>query len=412
LKKEEKEIRELLRLIESHDRMADSSIPLVASGNTVSPRIMRAMNSDILYRAAEGKVGHRHFSGLKYFDKMEIKGEQIVKKAFGSEFAEVRPISGTQSNMIVYSALLKAGEKIASLPISQGAHVSQAGRILETGLNYKRVRLKGLDDTFGMDMEESAKIVKKEKPKLTTLGGSVIIQWQDPSDIVEAAHKYGGVVVYDASHVAGLIATRTFPNPMKYGVDLMVMTTCKTVPGPSHAWIVGKKEYEGQISKTVFPGFVSGGHLQESIGSIITLLEIRKYGKKFGKTVIGYANALGKELEYRGFETFKTTKGKITETHQVVMLTHPFDGKEIERALEEINILTNSNPMPKPRQTKNAKTGLRLGTQELVRVGCKKKHLPQIAKIIKEYVETRKNRREYLRKVRRLREDFKGVCFT
>ncbi len=328
MKREEKDIRCLIDLVEEHDEMADSSIPLIASGNTVSPRIMRVMVSDILYRAAEGKVGKRHFSGLKFFDKMETKTEEVVRRAFGAGFAEVRPISGTQANMIVYSALLKAGDRIAALPMSNGSHVSQAGSILERGLNYRRLPLKGVGNTFGMDLQESVRTIKSNKPELVSLGGSVMIQWQDVSEIVGAVHDYGGTVVYDASHVGGLIATKVFPNPLDYGVDLVTMTTCKTVPGPSHAWIMGKKEFEERIAKTVFPGFVSGGHLQESIGAVIALLEIAKYGKEFGQKVVSFANILGKELEGQGFEGFKTFKGEVTETHQVVFFVKGFGWQE------------------------------------------------------------------------------------
>lgn len=401
-----------MQLIEKHDEMAAASIPLIASGNAVSPRIMRALKSDILCRAAEGKVGKRHFSGLNYFDKMENIAEKVIKNAFKSEFAEVRPISGTQANMIIYSSLLKTGEKIAALPINNGSHISQSGRIIQRGLKYERLPLKGLDDSFGIDIAESIRIIRQEKPKIVTIGGSTIIQWQDISEVVQATHEYGGIVIYDASHVAGLIATKCFPNPIKYDVDLITATTCKTIPGPSHAWIFGKKEFEEPISKTVFPGFVSGGHLQESIGAAIALLEIQKYGNKYGKKIIQFANSLGKELEKEGFSLFRTLDGKITDTHQIVMISDPIDGKKVEQKLEEILIFVNANPIPEAKQTKFAKTGVRIGTQELVRLGGKKKHLPEIAQTIKEYLTLQKNREKYTKIVKQIRNDFEGISFT
>ena len=376
-----KRIKELEGLVEKHNDSAFSRISLIASGNVVSPRVLRIMQSDLLHRAAEGKKEQKRFPGLESFYEIESNAEREICSIFGADFAELRPLSGSQANMIVYTAITNIEDTIIVPSIRSGSHVSTSGRVIKKLRGYKFVRPKPEERSTRIDLEDLSDKIKTYLPGLLVLGGSVVTEWQDLTSIVELAHRNEIPVLYDASHTAGLIATRSFPNPLDSGIDLMTMTTCKTIPGPSHAWIMGKNRYKDQIEATVFPGFVSGGHLQEYVGSIVSLYEIMKYGSRFGDQIISNARTLGESLEKGGFQIVKTKQDEITETHQIIISAHSrYSAKEIEQKLAEIGILVNVNYLPDCGF--KSSYGLRFGTQEVTRFGAEKDHIRAIGDAI------------------------------
>ena len=389
----EKEFHEKIKSIKDnikeYNLLAKKSISLIASGNIVSPLVHELMNTDLLYRAAEGKRHDNHFPGLEAFYDIEETSEKEIACLFNSDFVDLRPISGTLANIIVMTACSNIGDYILTPSIRSGSHVSQAGKFLVKLRNYRFINIKTLFNSYALDFDECSALIKKYRPALMLLGGSVCIEWQDIKSIVELAHEYNTIVVYDASHVAGLIATKVFPNPMDYGVDIMTMTTCKTIPGPSHSWIFGKNKYKKIIEKIIFPGFVSGGHLHEYIGAIVSLYEIKKYDPKYGNQIVECSNILADELTKYGFQFLKTQKGSYTETHQIVSYFHnDHTPKEIENKLAKINILINVNLLPENGSI--GKYGVRWGTQEFVRIGGDNKAVQKLANIIINYLSDKK----------------------
>lgn len=389
----EKEFYEKIKIIKGkvkeHNILAKKTISLIASGNVVSPLVHKLMDTDLLYRAAEGKRHDKHFSGLETFYEIEEASEKEIAYLFNADFVDLRPISGTLANIIVMAACSNIGDYILTPSIRSGSHVSQAGKYLVKLRNYRFINIKTLFNSYALDFDECKALIKQFKPALMFLGGSVCIEWQDIKSIVDLAHEYNTIVVYDASHVAGLIATKVFPNPMDYGVDIMTMTTCKTIPGPSHSWIFGKKKYKKIIEKMIFPGFVSGGHLHEYIGAIVSLYEIKKYDSQYGKQIVECSNILADELTKYGFQFLKTQKGCYTETHQIVSYFHNDNTpKEIENKLTKINILVNVNLLPENGSI--GKYGIRWGTQEFVRIGGNNKAVQILANIIINYLSDKK----------------------
>jgi len=386
-----------------HDSVAEKSISLVASGNIVSPFVHELMNTDLLYRAAEDKKGKSNYPGLEYFYDIEEISEHEIASIFHADFADLRPISGTIANIIVYTACSNIGDTILVNSIKSGSHISQAGAFLTKLRDYNFIRLSTLNNSYVIDVDKCCFLIKKHKPSLLLLGGSVCIEWQDISPIVEIAHKNNCIVIYDASHVAGLIATKYFPNPLDYDVDIMTMTTCKTIPGPSHSWILGKKEFKNKIGNLVFPGFISGGHLQEYIGAIVSLYEVLKYDREYGKRIINCSNILGCQLEEYGFKFLKTQKEDYSETHQIISYYHnDYSAKDIERKLTDINILINMTYLPE--NCSYGEYGLRWGTQEFVRIGGNAETMNDLILIIKGFLsEKTPNLSYYKEKVLNLR---------
>jgi glycine hydroxymethyltransferase len=404
-----KKIKLVEESIKKHDLIAESSISLIASGNVVSKRIIKLMNSDLIFRAAEGKKDKHYFPGLENFYDIENAAQKDVAEIFRADFVDLRPISGSQANMIVYAALTNVGDTIIVPSIFSGSHVSTSGIVIEKLRNYNFVRTKSLPHSLLIDMDDLSQKIRRSSPQLVVLGGSVINEWQDIDKIVDLVHKSKGLVMYDASHVAGLIAQGLFPNPLDYGVDIMTMTTCKTIPGPSHAWIFGKNKFKDKIEKTVFPGFVSGGHLQEYVGAIVSLYEIMSLGSKYSKKIIEYSRLLGSILEKGGFSIIKTSKNLITDTHQIICEKHvKFTAKEVENRLSEIGIYVNENYLPE--NNFEYRTGLRLGTQEIVRLGASRKNVIQIGNLIIEYLSKNEPDKNYYKKlVKVIRNSFSGI---
>lgn len=399
-------IEEITAAVEAHDETAARSLSLIASGNVVSPRVWELMETDLLYRAAEGKREHGNvvFPGLENFYDIEQRAEADIADIFGGEFADLRPISGSQANFIVYTACTDVGDTVLVPSISSGSHVSQAGGTVQQLRDYEFVHPTLQDGTFMVDPDDVIDKIHTHDPSLVVLGGSVMTEYQDVNRIVDHAHAHDCTVLYDIAHPAGLIATGSFPNPMAQGVDLMTLTTCKTIPGPSHAWIIGRESYREAIQQTVFPGFVSGGHLQEYVGSVVGLYEILAAERNYGDVVIDYANELGELLDEGGFDIVRTTDGAITETHQIVARGHDrLDSRTVVDELERINILVNRNILPEGFEST---AGLRLGTQEVTRLGADREVIRELGKLIPEFLdESDPDYDEYRRRVERIRAD-------
>lgn len=375
----------LENLIIKHDNEASISISLIASGNIVSPFVKNIMNTDLMYRAAEGKGINAIFPGLNNFYEFEEFAENELARIFNADFADLRPLSGSQANHIVLTALSNIGDYIIVPSIKSGGHISTSGNIIEKLRGYKLIPIDNKDGSLSLDFEKLEEDVLKYKPKIVFLGGSVITEWNFPKkNIIDLIHFFNGIVVFDAAHVAGLIAMKEFPNPLDFGADIMTMTTCKTIPGPSHGWIFGKRDFKDTINRTVFPGFVSGGHLQEHVGAVLSLFEILKHNNEFGVQILKNSRLLGKLLEDGGFHSVKTSKNRITDTHQVVISHHNFKSVvDIEKNLAAIGIFLNKNLLPV--NGFKDRYGLRLGTQEITRLGANEETIVEIVKIINSF---------------------------
>lgn len=233
----------LLGLVKAHEAWMGETVNLIASENRVSPLIGEVLKSDFGNRVAEGWADERVFPGIKYYDEIEKYGMDLVCNVFRADFADIRPISGTMANMIVFSAFTKPGDIIVSTSISSGAHISMAGATPRKVFGLKVIDIPFDNENFNIDLKKSIEVIAAVKPTMLILGGSVLLFSQPVRELAEACKEVGTIVLFDASHVAGLIAANLFPNPLDDGADVMTMTTCKTIPGPQHAFIFSRNEF-------------------------------------------------------------------------------------------------------------------------------------------------------------------------
>ncbi|MEM2402277.1 MAG: aminotransferase class I/II-fold pyridoxal phosphate-dependent enzyme, partial [Archaeoglobaceae archaeon] len=236
-------ISEIHRLIREHNEMMRNSIPLIASENLTSKAVRMCYLSDLGHRYAEGKVGERYYAGCRFIDEVERIAIELSKKLFEVEHVNVQPISGVVANLAAFFAFTNPGDTIFSISVPCGGHISH-DRFSAAGLRGLKVVYYPFDvEEMNVDIDGTEKLAKDVKPKLFVLGSSLILRRQPTKEIKEIADKLDAKVMFDASHVLGLIAGKTYPNPIKEGADVVTASTHKTFFGPQRAIILSNERY-------------------------------------------------------------------------------------------------------------------------------------------------------------------------
>ncbi len=381
--------RELLDLVLSNTKSHNywrlrEAVNLIASENIMSPLAARAYMSDFMHRYAEGKPFKRYYQGTKYIDVLEDATAKFIAGMLGVEYVELRPVSGTIANASVFRVLAEPGDKAAIAPVQAGAHVSHTKFGTLGALGIKQVELPYDPDTMNVDVDKAVKVIEAEEPKFVVLGGSVYLFPHPVEEIASAAHSAGAKVVYDAAHVFGLIVGGAWPNPLKRGADAMTASTHKTFPGPQGGLIAfTDKDLYKKVSKTVFPWFVSNHHLHRIPATAITAIEMSLYGEEYAKKTVENARALAEALAARGFNVVGEHLG-YTRSHQVLVdVRREGGGAKVASLLEEANIIVNKNLLPwDPPEAVKDPSGIRIGVQEVTRLGMGKSEMDAIAEFM------------------------------
>ncbi len=409
-------MKKLLSLLKKHQDWRGNCINLIASENAMSPIAERAYLSDLMHRYAEGLPFKRYYQGLKYFDEIENKATEEFKKHFKVNFVDVRPISGTSANLATFSALTKRGDKILTLGIQGGSHVSHEIPGAAGILGLKVFHFDFDKKILNIDLRKAKKKILKIKPKFIVIGGSVILFPQPVKELKRICQKTKTKIIYDAAHVFGLICAGFFQNPLKEGADIITSSTHKTFPGPQGGIILGNidNDLQKKIQKKVFPGVLSNHHLHRIPALYLTLLEMKKFGKSYARQIIKNAKTLAKELYNFGFDVLGKEKG-FTQSHQVIVNVRENGGGDfVAKRLERANIILNKNVLPGEEKVDVIHpAGLRIGVQEMTRFGMKEREMKQTAKFIKEVVLDKKDQEKIKRKVIKFRKSFKKLkyCF-
>ncbi|MBB1138422.1 serine hydroxymethyltransferase [Myroides sp. WP-1] len=403
-------IEKTKKILNNHEKWMCKTINLIASENLLSPFAKKCLTSDLGNRVAEGWIGERIFPGIKYYDEIEQIGIDVVKEMFRCDFVDLRPISGTHANMIVYTAFTKPNDKVLSFSIKNGGHISMSGGTPKNMFKLQVLKIPTCNDGFTIDVPSTLELLLQEKPKLLILGGSVLLFKQEIKAIVQLCKSLEIITVFDASHVAGLIATGDYENPMDVGVDIMTFSTCKTIPGPQHAVIIANGKYGDIIKKTTFPSTVSGHHLHETVSAIVTLLELKAFGKLYIQNVIQNSRTLARSLSELDLNILFKDR-EFTETHMLLMKNESkYETASLEKRFENANIIFNRNILPGDLNFKNP-SGFRIGTPEITRIGMTTADMPLIAQFIADVYFDRKKIEKIKEEVISFREDFQIVKY-
>ncbi len=366
-----------------------NGLELIASENVVSRAVLEAMGSIMTNKYAEGYPGKRYYGGCEFHDMAENLARDRLKKLFGAEHANVQPHSGTQANMAVYFATIKLGDKILSMKLNQGGHLSHGSPVSFTGKFYQ-VGQYGLDPkTEMLDYGAIAEMAKKEKPQIVVCGASAYPRTIDFKAFQEIADDVGACCMADIAHIAGLCATGQHPTSV--GVtNYTTTTTHKTLRGPRGGAIMCNADLGVAIDKAVFPG-MQGGPLMHTITAKAVCFEeaLRPSFKEYNKQIVRNAKVLAETLMNNGI---RLVSGG-TDNHLMLLdLTDQgITGLEAETALGKAAITVNKNTIPNETKSPFVTSGLRVGTPAVTSRGMKEAEMRLIGTWIATVIKDIKN---------------------
>jgi len=323
-------------------------------------------------------LGHRYTSrekfymGTRFIDEIEQYGEEIAKSLFGSETADLRPLSGHIADLTFLACFTKPEDTVLCVSPDDGGYPGFWEHGLSRLLKLRMVRFPFSKENMNIKVEEATDLIIQEKPKVVIFGASKFLFPHPLRTLAKAAHDTGAHIGYDGSHVLGLIAGGEFQDPLREGSQALFGSTHKTFFGPQGGIILADKEHGEAIKKRIHPEFVDNAHWNRIAALTLALAEMKTYGKKYAKQVVQNAQTLAKALAEDGFPVACPQLG-YTQSHQV-LLNYGGDkeGGVIARKLEKANIIVDS--------------GVRLGVCEATRRGMKTEEMQRIALFIKRVV--------------------------
>ena len=374
---------ELALYIDEELERQRNTIELIASENFTSKAVMEACGTVLTNKYAEGKPQKRYYNGCEVIDKIEGLAQKRACELFKMDHANVQPHSGAQANMAVFFAILKHGDSILSMDLSNGGHLSHGSPVNFSGM-YFNVTSYGVDDNGCIDYDNVRKLALECKPKLIICGASNYSKVIDFKRFREIADEVGAVLMADIAHIAGLVAGGVHPSPAGYA-QIVTTTTHKTLRGPRGGIIMCDEEYAAAIDKAVFPG-IQGGPLEHIIaGKAVALKEaLQPEFKKYAEQIVKNAKALAQGLLDNGLDIV----GGMTENHLMTLDLRKTGktGKDMANVLEKVGITANKNTVPNDPQSPFVTSGIRLGAAAMTTRGFKEEDMKETARIISEAI--------------------------
>lgn len=395
-----------------------NGLGMIASENIVSPMVQKLVGSDLHGRYAEGLPGKRYYQGCGDFDTIEQLGIDLAQQVFNAAFANIQSISGTVSNIAALKALAKPSDKITAVSTADGGHISHA-RMGAVGLrDLDLSTYPWNEERMEPDVDGACALIRDIQPKVALVGQSVFLFPTPLREIADAAHEVGATVMYDGAHVLGLIAGGVFQDPLREGADVMTGSSHKTFPGPQGGFLLSSSEdpkFQRRLNTAVFPGACSSYHLHHVAGKVVALAEFEEYGAAYATDIVRNSRAFASALAAEGFDVLAESRG-YTASHQVLTRHGEKDsgaGAKAADLLEQAGIVTNMNMLPGDTKALTP-AGLRLGVQELTRVGMGVLEMEEVAKLYARVLLHSENPASVKKDVAHLKADFQTIhyCFN
>ena len=373
--------KSILDVLQKEKIRQNDSIELIASENYVSNDILKLQGSILTNKYAEGYPGKRYYGGCENIDVIENLAIKYACKLFSCKYANVQPHSGSSANMAVLKALLNPHDKILSMDLNNGGHLTHGAKVSFSGIDYEVVNYYLDKKTEMLNYELIEEIALKEKPKLIIAGASAYSRIIDFARFKEIANKVGALLMVDMAHIAGLVAAGLHPSPFPYA-DVVTSTTHKTLRGPRGGLILTNDEQIiKKVNKMVFPG-IQGGPLEHVIAAKGQCFyeAMQPEFKDYAQNVIKNCKALCNTLKEEGFKIVSGT----TDNHLVLVNVKSIGltGKMAEDILAKINITVNKNMIPGDTESPSITSGLRLGSAAMSSRGLKEDDFINIGLII------------------------------
>ena len=373
---------EIAQLIEKEKQRQQSHIELIASENFTYPAIMESQGSILTNKYAEGYPNKRYYGGCEFVDSIEEIAIERAKSLFGADHANVQPHAGSQANAAVYLSVLKPGDKILTMNLSDGGHLTHGHPMNFSGIYHEVVHYGVSSDKGLIDYDAIETSAKKELPKMITVGASAYSRVIDFERMGAIAKSVGAYLLADIAHIAGLVAAGVHPSPMPHA-DFVTTTTHKTLRGPRGGLILRKEAHAKKIDTAVFPG-TQGGPLMHVIAAKATCFQEAQTDqfKAYQRQVAKNANALANALIEKGH----TVVSGGTDNHLFMIdlrVKYPdLTGKIAQNALDKANITANKNTVPGETRSPFQTSGIRIGTPAVTSRGMVEDDMLEIAKAI------------------------------
>lgn len=380
---------EIFDLIEAEKERLNTGLQLIASENFTSPAVMEATGSVLTNKYSEGYPGKRYYGGNLVVDDVEQIAIDRVKELFGAAHANVQPHAGANANMAVFLGMLNPGDTVMGMSLDHGGHLTHGSPVNASGKLYNFVSYEVTDSDERIDMDQLRERAHEHKPKMIIAGATAYPRIIDPAPFREIADEVGALLMFDAAHIAGLIAGGAHPNPMPF-VDVMTFTTHKTLRGPRGGCILSTEEHAKAIDKAIFPG-LQGGPLENHIGAKAVAFReaLMPEFTEYAAQIVKNAAALAKALATRGF---RLVSGG-TDNHLLLVDLRPFDeeltGKEAQAVLDEAGITLNKNTIPNDPRSPFVTSGVRIGTPAVTTQGMAEAEMDTIADLIARTLQNR-----------------------
>jgi glycine hydroxymethyltransferase len=356
-----------------------NTIELIASENFTSPAVLAAQGSVLTNKYAEGYPGKRYYGGCEQVDKVENLAIERAKKLFGAEHVNVQPHSGSQANEAAYAALVDPGEKVLSMDLAHGGHLTHGMKINFSGRTYDFVHY-GVGEDGYIDYDQVRDIALRERPKMILAGASAYPRVFDFEKFREISDEVGAFFLTDMAHIAGLIAGGVHPSPIPYS-EIVTTTTHKTLRGARGGMILCREEFAKKVNSRVFPGMQGGPLMHAIAGKAVALGEaLQPEFEEYAQSIVANCKVLAEGLLEGGLDLVSGG----TDNHLILvdLKDTGVTGNELEDSLEAVGVTCNKNMVPNDPEPPTVTSGIRLGTAAMTTRGMGEDEMQEIADII------------------------------
>jgi glycine hydroxymethyltransferase len=359
-----------------------NTLAMIASENHVSRAVLEAQGSTLTNKYAEGYPGSRYYAGCEYADEVERLAVDRAKELWGAEYVNVQPHSGTQANMGVYLAMLEPGDKILSLDLTHGGHLSHGHPANFTGQLYDVEQYYVDPETGYIDYDALEETAEEFDPDIIVSGYSAYpraVDWERIQSVADSTDAYH---LADIAHITGLVAAGVHPSPVGIA-DFVTGSTHKTIRAGRGGIIMSTEEYADDIDKAVFPGGQGGPLMHNIAGKAVGFHEaLQPEFEEYAERTVANAKALAETFEAEGLEVVSGG----TDNHLVLVDLRPSHpdttGKDVEAALEDAGIVLNANTVPGETRSAFNPSGIRAGTPGLTTRGFDEEATREVGELI------------------------------
>jgi glycine hydroxymethyltransferase len=379
---------ELAKAIADERNRQEDHIELIASENYTSPRVLEAQGSVLTNKYAEGYPGKRYYGGCEFVDVAEQLAIDRAKLLFGAAYANVQPHSGSQANAAVYLAMLAPGDTILGMSLDQGGHLTHGAKVNFSGKLFKAVQYGIKPDTGEIDYDQVQSLATEHRPKVVVAGFSAYSRVIDWARFRAIADSVGAYFFVDMAHVAGLVASGVYPNPVPFA-DVVTTTTHKTLRGPRGGLILARPhpDLHKKFNSMVFPGTQGGPLMHVIAAKAVAFLEaLQPEFKVYSAQVVTNARVMTKVLQQRGYKI--VSGGTDNHLFLLDLIDKNITGKDADAALGRAHITVNKNAVPNDPRPPAISSGLRIGTPAVTTRGFKEPEVQQLTNWIADVLDS------------------------